>query len=234
MNEKTIAIILPAYNEADRISDVISNISISSPTRHSIIVVNDGSNDKTSLYAKKSRAIVINHNRNKGYGGALRTGIRRAIDDKFDFMVLIDADGQHDASQINRILEPLLKDEADFTIGSRFLEPVDLPFPKKWSIPLLNNIISFITGIKISDTQSGFRGFTLEVARNFTLKEDGMGASLEILFDAIASKSKIIEVPISCIYDEYSNKLSYSEHLYQLLSALYRVIIDFYLKSNKQ
>lgn len=129
--KKSVAVIMPAYNEAKKIGSVISALKKSG--YHNIIVVNDGSSDETSGIAEKSGALVVNHFTNRGLGGALGTGIESAL--KFtnaSVFVTFDSDGQHDASDIKNVAGPIFSGEADCVIGSRLLNSEGMPWIRRF------------------------------------------------------------------------------------------------------
>ncbi len=150
-------VIIPAYNEAGRISLTIAGIRKN--TAADIIVVDDGSTDSTAAEAKAAGASVISLPFNLGYGAALQTGYKYALKKGHEFAVQMDADGQHDPAYINPLLAPVLAGEADVAIGSRFLGIGDYraPFIKKSGMVFFRMIASGITRQKITDPTSGFQ-----------------------------------------------------------------------------
>ena len=122
-----IAIGIPAYNEEKNIAPIIAKIT---EKGFSVILCNDGSIDMTEKIAQQMGAIVINHTKNLGYGGAIRSLFLKAKEMECDVLVTFDADGQHRIQDIDTVLEPILKNQADIVIGSRFLVNSQLLFPK--------------------------------------------------------------------------------------------------------
>ncbi|KAF0146403.1 MAG: family 2 glycosyl transferase [Nitrospirae bacterium] len=157
------AIIIPAYNEGGRIALTISGIRKS--TDADIIVVSDGSADSTAGEAKAAGALVIELPFNLGYGAALQTGFKYALKKKYEFAVQMDADGQHDPLSIQALIEPILKDEVDIVIGSRFLseESYSAPFVRRMGMYFFGFITSVLTGRKITDPTSGFQALNKKV-----------------------------------------------------------------------
>ncbi|MDD5145058.1 MAG: glycosyltransferase family 2 protein [Candidatus Pacebacteria bacterium] len=152
-------IIIPAYNEEENIGKVVRDVCKVNP-EDDILVVNDGSSDRTGLTVKEiQKAKLINLPYNLGIGGAVQAGFKYAMGLNYDLVTRMDGDGQHQASEIKRIKEPVLKGEADVSIGSRFL---DIASPKsilgrRIGQKLIGLITSLVSGQKITDATSGFR-----------------------------------------------------------------------------
>jgi glycosyltransferase involved in cell wall biosynthesis len=155
MNEYLV--ILPAYNEASYIGRVIDEI-ISLNKGVDIVVVNDGSKDKTPLIAEEKGVVVINHPVNIGYGAALQTGFRYAQKKGYKYVITMDADGQHDPGSIGSLIEASISEEADVVVGSRFLEGgYRMPFMRRIGSWLFARIARLYTGYKFTDPTSGFQ-----------------------------------------------------------------------------
>lgn len=149
--------IIPAFNEEETISDVIEETK-QSLSFADILVVNDGSKDRTSKIARDSGIIVINHTYNLGYGAALQTGFRFAEKNGYDFVIIMDADGQHIPSYAEGLIKAMQEYKADVVIGSRFInEGYRVGIIKKIGIWLFSFIAKRYTGIPITDPTSGFQ-----------------------------------------------------------------------------
>lgn len=170
-NELTnFVIIIPAYNEARRIASTIAGIRKFSGA--DIIVVSDGSTDDTVAEAKKAGADVINLPFNLGYGAALQTGFKYALKKNYEFAVQMDADGQHDPSSIQPLIDPVINDEIDIVIGSRFLDKGNYkaPFIRRMGMYFFGFITSILTGRKITDPTSGFQALSRKVMEFYASK----------------------------------------------------------------
>ncbi|MCH8329469.1 MAG: glycosyltransferase family 2 protein, partial [Nanoarchaeota archaeon] len=153
MKNKIFAII-PAYNEEKRINKVIKETK---KYVDNVIVVDDGSKDKTKDIAKKGKAVVLRHLVNLGKGAALKTGCDYAVKNKADIIIAIDADAQHDPNEIPKFLENIKK----YDVVLAYRKPnKNMPFVLKFGNLFLNKTISFLYGIKIKDSQCGYRAFT--------------------------------------------------------------------------
>lgn len=167
-----------------------------------IIVCDDGSSDLTAKIASGLGAITIIHPKNIGYGAAIGSLFNKAREINADVLVTFDADGQHKVDDINSVLEPILKNQADIVIGSRFLNNNDnVPKYRKIGIKTITGLTNITTGNKITDAQSGFRAYSRNVLQSIIPSEYGMGVSTEILVKAAKNKFRIIEVPITILYE---------------------------------
>ena len=170
-----LVVMIPAYNEESTIGLVISSIpkKIANVGEVKVLVINDGSSDRTVEEAKRAGADrIISFPTNRGLGVAFKAGIEEALKIGAEVIVNIDADGQFDSKDIARLAQPILKGEADVVTCSRFkdrgLEP-KMPFVKKFGNSLFTAIINFLTGQRFSDTQCGFRAYSREAALHMTL-----------------------------------------------------------------
>lgn len=190
---------IPAYNEQENIGKIISSIQ---ELNYSVIVCNDGSTDHTGKIAEKMGAIVINHQKNLGYGAAIKSLFLKAKEIDSDILVTFDGDGQHETSDIKKIIEPLLNKKVDIVIGSRFLGEGQKKIPRyrKFGIQTISKISS-LSDVKIKDTQSGFRGYNKKALSEIKLTDNGMGVSTEILIKAVKKNLKIMEIPIVISYN---------------------------------
>ena len=190
---------LPAYNEEKNIAGIITKLQKIS---NRVIVCNDGSSDMTGEIAEKMGVEVINHPKNLGYGGAIKSIFLKAREMSPDVLVTFDADGQHRIEDIEKIIEPISNDEADIVIGSRFLGKNDnVPSYRKLGISAITKMTNIATKQKITDSQSGFRAYNKKSLDELNLSERGMGISTEILIKADKKELKIVEVPIKILYE---------------------------------
>ena len=190
---------IPAFNEEKNIASIITKLMGITDT---IIVCNDGSSDLTSEIAEKMGAVVINHEKNLGYGGAIRSIFFKAKEMKGDVLVTFDADGQHRVEDIKTVIEPIINQEADLVIGSRFLDESEKEVPqyRKVGIKVITKITNASIKKQLTDSQSGFRAYSKQVINELNPSELGMGISTEILIKASSKNFKILEVPIKIIY----------------------------------
>ena len=194
-----IVVGIPAYNEEKNIARIITKVI---QRGYSVIVCNDGSTDLTGIIAEKMGAVVINHEKNLGYGAGIRSIFLKTKELNCDALVTFDADGQHKIEDIPKVLEPVLKNEADIVIGSRFLSNDNsVPNYRKFGIKTITKLTNVSTDEKITDSQSGFRAYNKKVLNDIVPSDYGMGVSTEILIKASNKKFRIIEVPITILYE---------------------------------
>ena len=225
-----ITIGIPAYNEEKNIASIIVKLK---KIAQKIIVCNDGSTDLTGEIAQKLGAVVINHPKNLGYGSGIRSIFQKAKEIDSDILVTFDADGQHQVEDIKKVIEPILKNEVDMVIGSRFLENKNVSTPeyRKIGIKLITKVTDSTLKEKITDSQSGFRAYNKDVITKLDPGDVGMGISTEILIKASSHGFKIAEVPINILYEGNTsthNPVSHGTSV--LLSTIKYISIEHPLK----
>ena len=190
---------IPAFNEEKNIASIITRLSGVVDT---ILVCDDGSTDLTSEIAKKMGVLVIKHEKNLGYGGAIRSIFLKAKEMDGDILVTFDTDGQHRIEDIKNVINPIVKENADLVIGSRFLDDSEKEVPRyrKVGIKVITKITNASINEQLTDSQSGFRAYSKKVVDELNPSELGMGISTEILIKASSKNFKILEVPIKILY----------------------------------
>lgn len=199
-SEAKIIVCVPAFNEANSISDIVQK---SKKYANQVIVYDDGSRDNTYDIAISAGATVIRNRENNGYGVAIRSLFQAAKEQEADIMVTLDSDGQHNPDEIPYLIERL-KQGFDIVIGSRFLRNDDkekVPRFRSFGIKTITKLTQTGTSSKITDSQSGFRAYGKDALSKINLFEDGMAVSTEILLRANEKKLSITEVPITINYD---------------------------------
>lgn len=190
-------IVMPAYNEGRSIGEVID--ALHGEGWRDIIVVDDGSKDRTAEVAGKKGAVVVKHHKNMGLGAALRTGLRTALERGADCAVTFDADGQHDIKSVRLITDYL--DDADLVIGQRYF--VDAPMHKRLGNFWLNLITKMLGGI-MTDSQSGMRALSRRALEKIKIKSDRYEVSSEMVIQANLKGLKIKEMQVPCFFTTYS------------------------------
>ena len=205
--KKRLCVIIPAYNEAKVIRDVITSSArtlSTSPYHIDILVVNDGSKDETSHEASKAGAIVVDHILNSGAGGATATGLSYANQHGYDAAATMDADGQHDPKDVLKGFNRLFKSGGDLLIGSRLIDSRGMSRVKvlgNWGLSFITRILF---GIKSTDSQSGLRIFSRRALEELRWTTSGYEFCSEMLWRANQLDLRIGEFPIKAIYTEYS------------------------------
>lgn len=202
-----VCIVIPAYNEATSIGDVIKSIFAAfknSQFEPRVIVVNDNSTDNTSEVARMAGATVVDHILNSGAGGATATGLSYADQRNFDIAATMDADGQHRPEDVLKGVKLLAQSDIDLLIGSRLIDSKGMSQVKI----LGNRGLSFITyilfGINTTDSQSGLRLFSRHALQNLRWKTNGYEFCSEMLWRARQLKLVVKEFPIKAVYTDYS------------------------------
>ncbi len=224
-----IVIGIPAFNEENNIAKIILKLK---PLFDKIIVCNDGSSDLTGQIAEEMGAVVINHKKNLGYGGAIRSLFLKAAEIDADIFVTFDADGQHRVEDISKLIEPINKHEADIVIGSRFLDnETNIPKYRRIGIKAITKLANVSSEIKITDSQSGLRAYNKKTIQDISPSEYGMGVSTEILIKANKKNLKIKEVPIKVLYEgETSTHHPVSHGVSVIFSTMKFISIEHPLK----
>lgn len=193
-------IIIPAYNEAKRIGKTVAGV-----IRHwpHVVVIDDGSSDNTAQVANSHGAIVLKHPLNCGQGAALQTGITFALRNHAKYLVTFDADGQHSASDIPAMLQPLIESKTAITLGTRFLgQTVNMPWSRRILLKAAVLFTRIVSNIRVTDTHNGLRGFTADAATKIRIKQDRMAHASEILDEISRQGIPYTEVPVTIVYNE--------------------------------
>lgn len=203
MNQK-ILLIIPAYNEEKNIKKVyqgIMNYNKKNKSHYDLLVINDGSTDKTKEILEKEKIPHIHLIHNLGIGGAVQTGYKYALENNYDIAIQFDGDGQHDIRCVKNLIQPIIDGQADLVIGSRFLDKKSSKFKstmiRRAGIRWISFLIKVFTGRKITDTTSGFRAANRDIISCFA--NDYPSDSPEpSSFVSIAKKGyRTVEVPVS-------------------------------------
>jgi glycosyltransferase involved in cell wall biosynthesis len=225
-----LAVVIPAYNEAKMIAEVIREVRVA--TAH-IFVVDDGSNDGTAAVARDAGATVLSHALNRGQGAALRTGIEAALRSNADIIVTFDADGQMSAGDIPALTAPVEAGLCDVVLGSRFavsdsrfkIQESKMPPFRRITLKVGLLFTRLTTGLKLTDTHNGLRAFSREAAAGLDLRCDRMAHASEILEEIARHKWRYREVPVTIKYTDYSLKKG------QKFSGAFRIVRDLIMSS---
>ena len=192
-----VLVIVPARNEEKSLSMVLNELREKAPFAD-IIVVNDGSTDRTVEVARKHDVKVLNLPINLGIGGAVQTGFKYAARKGYDIAVQVDADAQHDPCYLNSLITPLIEGKADIVIGSRYLnnDQVELPTIRTIGIKYFSWLTSKIIGYKITDCSSGYRALNTKAISLFSESYPIDFPDAEALVIAHKAGLKITEVPV--------------------------------------
>ena len=224
LNKKTIAVVLPALNEAEQIGEVIEAIP---DFADFIVVVDDGSTDRTVEIAREKGAHTVSHKTNRGVGAAFNTGVRTVLEMDVDIMVNMDADGQFNPDDIQKIVRPIINGEADFVTASRF---IDKEFqPKMPAIKLMGNrfmsrFISRLTKQKFYDVSCGFRAYNRETLQRLNLYGD-FTYTQETFIDLVFKNIEVLEVPVHVKVKREHGKSRVASNLFKYGYQTSKIII---------
>jgi len=233
-------IVVPAFNEAESINEVLTKIRKMYSNDFDVLVIDDGSEDNTAEIVRSNGITAVSHNKNLGVVAAIQTGRAYALKHRYSFMIMVDADGQHDPLYIRRVVDPIIKGEADFVIGSRERGQYisNEPFIIKIARKICAIVVSVLVGYLITDSTSGFKGWNLKTIRFFhriyatsgRLHHQAVNDIEEIL---LASKNnlRIVEVPVT-MFDRFlgETKCYDPPALLRFPLHLLRVIVRSFLK----
>jgi len=218
-----IFIVIPAFNEESVIQDVIREIQ--NAGYEDIIIVDDGSNDKTREKSKEILGVTaLRHKINRGKGAATKTGIEAAKLLGADIIVTMDGDGQHDPQDIKNLIEPILKNDCDVVLGTRLKDTQGMP----WHKIAANHVGNFFTwilfGLWVTDSQSGFRAYSRHAAEVINTKGDRYEYESEVIREIYNYKLKFKEVPITVRYTAYSMGKIHKQGLMNGIKTLYKMV----------
>ncbi|HHV28753.1 glycosyltransferase family 2 protein [Acetivibrio mesophilus] len=222
-----ILVIIPAYNEEATIKSVIRRINLKMP-QADILVVNDGSKDNTSLEARRSGAKVIDLPYNLGIGGAMQTGYIYAKENNYDIAVQVDGDGQHDPSYIKDLIKPILNDDADVVVGSRYISKSNYRSSvlRRIGMIFFSFLVSTLTNQKFKDTTSGFRAVNKDVINYFSGRYPVDYPEVDVLVRLKKRNFRITELPVE-MHERQGGKSSITtlRSLYYMLKVSLALII---------
>lgn len=200
-NSNDIFVVVPAYNEERTVSQVIEGIA---EEGYKVMLVNDGSKDNTLNLAIESKSkypdkiFIVSHVINRGLGAALKTGMTAALKKGAKYILTFDADGQHEISDIAKVVKPLQEGKADACIGARPLK--DMPLSKSFANFVMNFLTWIFYGRNVKDSQSGLRAFTSDAASKINVVSSGYAVSSEFIKEISDNHLELAEVEITTIY----------------------------------
>ena len=201
--KKKILLIIPAYNEEANILTVCNSIidyNKKSKLKYDYIVINDGSKDNTEKILNESKLNHIKLINNLGIGGAVQTGYKYALENDYDIAVQFDGDGQHDVNYVENIIKPIIDEEADFTIGSRFINRDKNNFnsttARRIGINLISFFIKVVTKKKVYDTTSGFRACNKDIIKYFASEYPSEYPEPITTVQLLQQKYRLKEIPV--------------------------------------
>lgn len=193
--------VIPAYNEGSRIAAVVKHVQ---SYVDDVVVVDDGSADKTAQLAASAGARVVRHIENGGAGAATMTGIEAARRMGAKIVITIDADEQHDPKDIPALLQPIHEERADIVFANRFGQRNNIPTIRRVFNGIGNVVTLVATGKWVSDSQCGFKVFGPRALKEVNLRMSGFEFCTEIVRESVQHKWRIAQVPVKVLYSEYT------------------------------
>lgn len=201
-----ICVVIPAFNVEQTISEVITKVSQFVEHSH-IIVVDDGSFDRTTVIVKKTGVIVLQNEFNRGKGYSLKRGFQYAIEIGFDAIVTLDGDLQHDPLEIPRFIEYFYRTKADIILGDRTKDFSTMPLDRRFSNKTTSLLISLLTGQRVKDSQTGYRLIKTNILKRIRLISNRYETESELLVKALLQGYKIAHLPIKTIYNDQQSHI---------------------------
>lgn len=213
-------VIIPAYMEQRKIKDVVRRVLEYAPR---VIVVDDGSTDRTAEEAAGAGAAVLRHERNRGKGVALNTGFDYARKNNFHCLITMDADGQHDPADIPRFIGAYRRTGLPVLVGNRMADPQNMPLVRRWT----NRLMSWYLGRKMNqyvpDTQCGFRLYRSDVIPFISTEATRYAAESEILLHVAARGMRVDSIPIEAIYGDEKSTIRPCRDTFRFFLMIHRV-----------
>ena len=223
-----VSVIIPVFNEEVTVGDIVTRTKKTLEkmgVTYEVLVVDDGSDDRSAEIAQERKAHVLSEC-HKGKGFALRCGFRHA---KGELIVTLDADGSHKPEEIPLVLRHLMEDRADFVIGSRFANSeankAKVPKINRAGNRLFNSMTGYLTGVKITDSQSGFRAIRASLIKRMKLRSRGYEVESEMLVKALRIGARVAETPIS--FDQRTVGKSKLDPIRDGARILYAIIASY-------
>ena len=216
-------IVLPAYNEAKIIRDVVREIQDAGYRK--IIIVDDGSQDDTHEVARSiPDVIALRHKINRGKGAATKTGLEAVKKLGASIVVTLDSDGQHNPQDIERLIKPIQEKRCDVSLGTRLKNPRGMPWYKILANHIGNGLTWYIYGLWVSDSQSGFRAYSRYAVDVINTRTDRYEYDSEVIREIYLHRLRYCEVPIEVRYTEYSMGKIQKQGLINGLKTLYKIV----------
>ncbi|WP_286275728.1 glycosyltransferase family 2 protein [Mycobacterium antarcticum] len=204
MRAEGVWIVIPAFNEATVISDVVTDVRSAFAN---VVCVDDGSRDDTAERAWRAGAHVVRHPVNLGQGAAIQTGVEYARSQPgAAIFATFDADGQHRVADVLRMIGRLTNDDVDIVVGTRFADsaPVDMPVLRRLLFPLIAKLSPASRKLRLTDAHNGLRVFNRTVADGLNLTMNGMAHASEIIAEIVDNGWRVAEEPVEILYTDYS------------------------------
>lgn len=208
-----ICVVIPSFNVEATVSEVIAGVN-QFISRGDIIVVDDGSHDRTAAISSQMGVIFLQNKSNQGKGASLKKGFRHAIQHHYDAVITLDADLQHDPFEIPKFLDCYFQSQADLILGDRTGDLSTMPLDRQFSNKLTSLIISVLTGARVRDSQTGYRMIKIKALKKISLISNRYETESELLIKALLHGYRISHIPIKTIYNNQQS------HIHRFIDTL--------------
>lgn len=205
MNEANIFIVIPTYNESKAIGHIVSQLC---QRGFRVIVVDDGSKDRTIVEANKSGAELIVHAKNTGKGRCIREGLEHALENNCEAVIMMDGDGQHSLSDIDKFIDEYKKSGADLVLGNRLHDPKKMPFIRRCTNLCMSFVISLLITERVDDSQCGYRLISRKGIEKMKLNTEKYEIESEMLMEAKRRGLKMSSVNIDSVYEGETSRIN--------------------------
>ncbi|MBQ9926624.1 MAG: glycosyltransferase family 2 protein [Lachnospiraceae bacterium] len=228
MKSGKVLLIIPAYNEAKSIESVVNNIIQNYP-QYDYLIINDGSRDNTAEICERNHYNYVSLPLNLGIGGAVQTGYLYALKNNYSIAIQIDGDGQHDIQYVEKIIEPLLKGEADIAIGSRFItkEGFQSSVSRRLGIQILSKLILLVCFKNVKDVTSGFRAVNQRFIKIYAENYPNDYPEPEAIVIALVHGGKIKEIPVVMLERENgTSSINFWKSIYYMIKVTLAIVVS--------
>ena len=220
--KETTIVIIPSYNEGRTIGSIVRDIVA---IGFNVLVIDDGSSDNTQKEALDNGAMVIRNKENIGKGRSIREGFKYVIGKmNYEWIVLMDGDGQHDPEDIMVLTNATLTSDAELVLGSRMTYTKNMPFVRHMTNKFMSWIISCISKQRIPDSQCGFRLLSVKALQGLELTSTKYDIESELIIEAARSGNKIISVPVKTIYGDEVSEINPVEDAIRFFSLIFKYV----------
>lgn len=216
-----VCVLIPAYNESKNIGRVIRSVM---DRGYPVLAVDDGSSDNTAGEIRSTGAHALILKINQGKGAAIRRGLAWVLENGFDGVIIVDADGQHDPDELALFYNALTSGAGDVIVGNRMTDPKDMPRIRRWTNRFMSWTVSRVAGQNIPDTQCGYRALSRKAIMSIELRTDRFEIESEMLMAAGKKGLKISSVPVSSVYGDEVSHIRPMRDTVRFFSFLFRFI----------
>lgn len=215
-----ICVLIPSYNCGRTIGSILRDLRSKGLD---VVVVDDGSTDDTGRIAKSNGALVLSHNKNMGKGASMREGFKYILKSDYEAVLVMDGDNQHSVEDVDGFMNKARETGADIVIGNRMNDASDMPPVRLWTNRFMSALISRIIGIRVPDSQCGFRMLSRRVLEQIDLESSNYDIESEIIMKASREGFKIESAPIRTVYADEKSSINPVVDGFRFIALLFRV-----------